>query len=139
MFVDNSASAHKSFKWALKDEPYHTFIFDNPVDALSALKVNDFAAVVVDEELLKMKSVTFLKSVKEISPDTVGIIMTEYIGSKTATQAIRNGYVMFFIKKPWEVEKLKQAVAMAVGHYQINVEIRQLYPDIKKTSAQFEK
>ena len=128
MFVDDSASAHESFKWALKDEPYNTFIFDSPVDALNALKATDFAAVVVDQELLKMESIEFLKTVKEISPDTVGIIMTEFIGSKTATKAIRNGYVMFFIKKPWEVEKLKQAVAMAVGHYQINVEIRKLYP-----------
>lgn len=128
MLVDDSACAHESFKWALKDEPYNTYIFDSPVDALKALKATDFAAVVVDQALLEMESVEFLKTVKELSPDTVGIIMTDFMGSKTATKAIRNGYVMLFIKKPWEVEKLKQAVALAVGHYQINVEIRKLYP-----------
>jgi len=128
MFVDDSASAHESFKWAFKDEPYNVLIFDSPFDALDVLKATDFAVILVDQALLKMESVEFLKTVKEISPDTVGIIMTEFIGSKTATKAIRNGYVMFFIKKPWEVEKLKQAVAMAVEHYQINVAIKKLYP-----------
>ena len=128
MLVDASASAHESFKWVLKDEPYNVFIFDSPVNALDALKATDFAAAVVDQALLKMESVEFLKTVKERSPDTVGIIMMDFIGSKTATKAIRNGYVMFFIKKPWEVAKLKQAVAMAVEHYQINLEIKRLYP-----------
>lgn len=127
MLVDDSASAHESFKWVFKDEPYNVFIFDSPVNALDALKATDFAAAMVDQALLKMESVEFLKTVKERSPDTVGIIMTDFIGSKTATKAIRNGYVMFFIKKPWEVEKLKQAMAIAVEHYQINVEIRKLY------------
>ena len=46
MFVDDSISVLESLRWIFMDEPYHVFAFDNPLEALNAIRAKDFAVVV---------------------------------------------------------------------------------------------
>ena len=48
--------------------------------------------------------------------------MTSDLDFDRALDALDNGLVYRFIKKPWNCLGLKQAVKMAVAHYEINTE-----------------
>jgi len=128
MLVDNSGSVLESFKWILKGEPYYLFAFDNPFDAMDILDKIKFAVVVAEQSLPEMDGLEFLKRVKAISPETAGIIMTAYLESAMAINAIRQGFVLFFLKKPWEAGKVIQAIELAAAHYDINAASRRLRP-----------
>jgi len=124
MFVDNAANLLEVLKWVFKDEPYDLLAFKNIAEALNKMKETEFPVVMVDQSMPEMYGVEFLKKVKEISPDTVGIIMTAYLDFDSAIDALDQGLVYRFINKPWDSKELKQAVKMAVAHYEIEVESR---------------
>jgi DNA-binding NtrC family response regulator len=120
MFVDNSMSVLKSLRWIFMDEPYHIFLFDSPLEALSAIDSKEFAVVVADQLMPEMAGIEFLEKVKQRSPDTAGIIMCGFVEPKTASKPINHQ----FIKKPLDNDEIKQAVAIALARYEINVASR---------------
>ena len=52
-----------------------------------------------------------------------------YLETDEAIEALRNGYVFQFIKKPFDKERVRKAVEVAADHYHINVETRKLLKD----------
>jgi len=120
MFVDDSISVLESLRWIFMDEPYHVFAFNSPLEALNALKTKEFAVVVADQSMPEMAGIEFLKKIKQKSPDTKGMIMYGFVEPETASNPINH----IFIKKPLEINEIKQAVAIALARYEINVENR---------------
>ncbi len=124
MFVDDSISVLESLKWIFMDEPYHIFLFDGPLKALSAIEAKEFAVVVADQSMPEMTGIEFLENVKQRSPDTVGMIMSGFVETETVSNAVNRGVVNRFIQKPLDINEIKQAVAIAIARYEINVESR---------------
>lgn len=124
MCVDDSFSALESIKWVFRDEPYHLFTFASPLDALNLMESQEFAVVMADQSMTEMDGIEFFKKAKQESPNTLGIIMTFHLDLEKAVKALDQGLVYRFIKKPWNCVGLKQAVKMAVAHYEINAETR---------------
>ena len=120
MFVDDSYSVLESIKWMLKDENYHSFTFDNPLDALDKIKEAEFAVVVAEQSMLEMDVIEFFKKVKQRSPHTVGIIMASSFELDTSLDALDDGLIYRFIKKPWDDFGLKKAVKMTITYYEMN-------------------
>lgn len=126
MIVDHAISTRESLRWIFKEEPYHLFAFDRPLDALSALEKTEFAVVITEQSMPGMEGIEFLKKVKAKSPYTLGIIMTGYIALDKGLDAIESDYVYQFVKKPIEGRRIKQAVEMAIAHYEIELEGQKL-------------
>ena len=122
MFVDNSTGVLESLKLLLQDEPYYVFSFDDPIEALSLIGVTEFAVIVADQSMQKMSGLEFMQRVKERSPDSVGIIMTDNRQLEKGTEASNRNYVYGFVKKPLDNGKIKHAVESAITHYDINIE-----------------
>ena len=120
MFVDDSLSVREALQWLFKDEPYYLFGFDNPLDALSVIKSLEWAVVVADRSLQNMDGLEFLQMVRAYSPNTVGIIMTDYNESPGASDALYPGCAYRFVKKPLDNNEIKQAVKEAIAQYEIN-------------------
>jgi len=124
MFVDDSTSVLKSLKWIFMDEPYHLFPFVSPLKALKAIDSKEFAVVVADQSMPEVAGIEFLKKVKQLSPDTVGMIMSGFVEPEIASNVMNRGVVNRFIEKPLDINEIKQAVAIAIARYKINVESR---------------
>ena len=124
MFVDDSISVLQSLRWIFMDEPYHFFPFVSPLKALKAIDSKEFAVVVADQSMSEMDGLKFLKKVKQLSPDTEGMIMSGFVETETVTNAINRGVVNRFIEKPLDINEIKQSVAIAIARYKINVESR---------------
>ena len=137
MFVDDSISVLKSLRWIFMDEPYHFFPFVSPLKALKAIDFKEFAVVIADQSMPEMTGMEFLKKVKQRSPDTVGIIMSGFVKPETASNAMNRGVVNGFIEKPLDIHEIKQAVALALTRYRINVESRRETMSILKPRDSF--
>jgi DNA-binding NtrC family response regulator len=124
MFVDDSISVLKSLRWIFMDEPYHIFLFDDSLKALKAIDSKEFAAVVVDQSMPEIDGLEFLRKVKRRSPDTVGMIMSGFVKPEAVSNAINHGVATQFIEKPLNINEIKQAVALALTRYKVNVESR---------------
>jgi DNA-binding NtrC family response regulator len=137
MFVDDSISVLESLKWIFMDQPYHIFLFDNPLKALKEIDSEEFAVVVADQSMPEMAGIEFLKKVKQRSPDTVGIIMSRFVEPEIASNVMNRGAVSRFIEKPLDINEIKQAVAIALARYEINVESRRESMSIFQPHTEF--
>jgi ATP-dependent Lon protease len=119
------------------DEPYHVFAFNSPHEALCAIEGKEFAVVVAEQNMTEMDGIEFLNKVKQRSPDTEGIIMYGFVKPKTASGAIANRNIYRFIKKPLDINEIKQAVAVVLVGYEINVENRRARMSIYQLGTEF--
>ena len=124
MFVDDSISVLESLRLIFMDEPYHIFAFNSPHEALCATEGKEFAVVVAEQSMTEMDGIEFLNKVKQRSPDTECIIMYGFVKPRTVSNAITRGDVYRFIKKPLDINEIKQAVAVVLVGYEINVDKR---------------
>lgn len=121
MFVDDSMSVLESLQWLFMDEPYYLFTFDNPLDALKVIRSLEWAVVVADGSVPKMGGLEFLKKVREDSPRTMGIIMTDDIEITKDLDATDSECVYRFVKKPLKKNEIIQAVKTAIAYYETKV------------------
>jgi len=113
------------------DGPYHIFLFDSPLKALSAIESKEFAVVVADQSMPEIRGIEFLKKAKQMSPDTEGIIMYGFVKPGTASDAICCGDVYRFIKKPLDNDELDnrwtyqyQGVRQQIDHILLSYSIK---------------
>jgi response regulator RpfG family c-di-GMP phosphodiesterase len=78
-----------------------------------------FAVVVSDFRMPGTDGVTLLGHVRELSPDTVRIILTGNGDLETAIAAVNRGQIFRFLEKPCTPDVLRTAVAAAADQYRL--------------------
>jgi response regulator RpfG family c-di-GMP phosphodiesterase len=78
-----------------------------------------YAVVVSDLKMPGMDGIQFLKKVREVSPDTVRIMLTGFADVDNAMAAVNEGHVFRFLTKPCEIETLARALAEAIKQYRL--------------------
>ncbi|MFH2219333.1 MAG: HD domain-containing phosphohydrolase [Pseudomonadota bacterium] len=127
VFVDDEVSVLKSLKRLVMDEPYEILLFNSPANALQSIENIPPAVVISDQCMPEMTGTNFLKKVREVSPETVRIILTGYADKEAAMDAINLGGVFRFATKPWDDDDLKLTIKQAVEHYQLVSENKRLF------------
>ncbi len=82
-------------------------------------KANNYAVVISDLKMPVMDGIQFLSRVKEVSPDTVRIMLTGFAELDTAIEAINSGNVFRFLTKPCSTETLASAIEAAIKQYKL--------------------
>ena len=126
IFVDDKTSVLEYLAILFKDEPYEILNFSSPSKALRHVKKTGPAVIISDQCMPEMEGTTFLQKVKEMSPDTVRILMTAFVDTDAAIAAINQGNVFHFISKPFDVQELKLTVKNAIEHYHLMTENKRL-------------
>jgi CheY-like chemotaxis protein len=79
-----------------------------------------FAVVVCDMGMAGLDGIEVLRRIKEMSPDTVRVMLTGMPDQKTAMDAINLGNVFRFFSKPCPANELAEGLRAAVDHYHLN-------------------
>ncbi len=93
---------------------YHVFTTTNPNQALDFIKRHKINVIISDQRMPIMLGVDLLRQAREISPNTVRILLTGYSDLASIIGSINDGEVYRFISKPWNNKELQQTVAEAV-------------------------
>jgi putative nucleotidyltransferase with HDIG domain len=86
-------------------------------DALEKLGKNDVSVFVSDNLMPGMKGVEVLGLAKDLSPDTVRIMLTGRADVEVALDAINRGEVFRFITKPWDDDEMRETVLHSVDRH----------------------
>lgn len=78
-----------------------------------------FALVISDMRMPKMDGVQFLSRVKELSPETIRMVLTGHADMQSAIDAVNQGSVFRFLTKPCEKETLAKAITTGFVQYQL--------------------
>ncbi len=85
-----------------------------------------FAVVVADLRMPGMEGIQFLTRVKELSPDTVRIMLTGHADLQTAIDAVNAGNIFRFLTKPCPVEMVASAVESGLNQHRLVTAEREL-------------
>lgn len=119
LFVDDEENILNSLRRVFADSSLNMRFIGNPLVALDICRNEPVALVVSDNLMPEMQGVEFLSRLKEVSPDTVKILMTAHADLGTALLAINSGEVYRFILKPWQEGELLRAVSEGIARYRV--------------------
>ncbi len=119
LFVDDEESVLKSVDRLFIDYDVRILKAANADEAINIICKEEIAVIVSDHCMPGMKGIELLSKVKELSPDTLSILMTAHTDLGVAVDAINNGEAFRFIIKPWDNVNLVTTVREAVKKYQL--------------------
>jgi len=113
LIADDEIGVRESLAEVLRDEGYIVTAVPDGAAALEALEESDFAVVIVDLRMPGADGLEVLRRVREVSPQTVVIVMTAHASVESAVEALRNG-AADYVLKPVLFEEMLVKVARAV-------------------------
>jgi DNA-binding NtrC family response regulator len=94
---------------------YQVFTATSGEQALGILKQCHVHVVVSDQRMPEMTGVEFLRRAKEISPNTVRILLTGFSDLSAIIDSVNDGEVYRFLNKPWGNQEIQAVVADALA------------------------
>ena len=111
LFVDDEPAVLQGYVRLLRNE----FKIDTTVTGKGALialeTTGPYAAVVSDMRMPEMTGVEVLRKVKELSPDTVRIMLSGHADLEAAIAAVNEGSIFRFLTKPCDKETLGKTLS----------------------------
>lgn len=136
LFVDDEKNILSALSRVFRKEGYGIMLAESGECGLDLLRHNSVAVVVSDQRMPGMGGVEFLKRAREVSPDSVRMMLTGQADMADITGAINEGGVYRYITKPWDDEELKHIVKAAVERYSLLAENRRLQEATMKHNAE---
>lgn len=104
-------------------------------EGLALLEHNDIAVIISDQRMPEMTGVEFLQQVKQRYPNTVRIILSGFADIKSVIDAVNHGAIYRFLSKPCDNTLLRENVAEAFHHYELERENQHLTQELKDATV----
>ncbi len=119
LFVDDEPNILQAIKRAIRKD-FDVFIAVGPEAGLKAVSEEPtFALIVSDMRMPGMSGVDFLAAAKQLSPQSVRVMLTGNSDQKTAMDAVNDGEVFRFLTKPCDIGQLRTVVSQGLRHHQL--------------------
>ncbi len=117
LLLDDDAELLDGFRRRIGTR-HHLCTFTEPAKALEAVRRRGpFPVIVSDMRMPQMDGLTFLRQVRRLFPETVCIILTGAAEQGPAVQAVNDGYIFRFLKKPCSQGDLLGSIEAAIREY----------------------
>src|SRR5574341_261975 len=113
LVVDDEASVCEAVKAILETEGIDVVTFTSSVDAVEDVKKNGYDLIISDLKMPGMDGLQFYDRVKDLSPDSVFIIITAFGTIPSAVDAIKKG-VYDYIPKPFTPDEVRIPIRRAL-------------------------
>jgi DNA-binding NtrC family response regulator len=113
MIIDDEKIVGDMAKLSLEQEGYAVETFLNGESALERLKEKSFAVVITDLKMKGIDGLEVLRTVKQLYPKTVVIMITAFANLDVAIEALRDDVHDFF-PKPVKIKELKASILRAL-------------------------
>ncbi len=139
LFVDDEVNVLYAYKRNLR-RYFDVSTASNAIEAIEIIKKEaPFASIISDFRMPEMDGIEFLHKVKEISPDTVRIMLTGFADLQIVIDAINEGNIFRFLTKPIQTDKLISSLNDALELHRIvtaekelNRKLTEAYSTIKQ-------
>ncbi|MDD2672205.1 MAG: sigma-54 dependent transcriptional regulator [Syntrophales bacterium] len=113
LIVDDDKGIREFLEIMLTGEGYEVFCAAGAKEALDCCRKRQIDLMLTDLKMPGMDGIGLIKEVREISPETITILITAYASGETALAAMKEG-VYDYVEKSFEIEELKEIVRDAL-------------------------
>jgi two-component system, NtrC family, response regulator PilR len=114
LVVDDDQGMREFLEIMLTQEGYSVFSAGDAGKALSRCRKETFDLIITDLKMPKMDGIGFLREVKDLSPETMVILITAYASGETAVTAMHEG-AYDYIEKDFAIDDLKKIIRDALA------------------------
>jgi len=113
LVVDDEQSLRDFLAILLKKAGHEVVTAENGSDALKAVQAEIFDLVITDIRMPGLDGIGLLRMIKDISADTIVIMITAFATAETAVEAMKLG-AYDYITKPFKVDEIKLVIQKAL-------------------------
>jgi two-component system response regulator PilR (NtrC family) len=113
LLVDDEPDIIEILEMVLREEDMDVYTSRSAREALDVLRDRTVDVVVSDIRMPDLTGVELLRQAKQLSPETVFVMMTAFASTETAIEALQHG-AFDYLTKPFRMEELKKIVAQAL-------------------------
>ena len=132
LVVEDELSMRELLDIMLTGEGYTVACAENGTKAISMLKKQYFDLVLCDIRLGDISGLDVLRESKQVHPDTVVIVISAYVSTETAVEAMNSG-AYDYVPKPFDNDELRATIAKAIDLKTLDHEKAFLNKEIKKS------
>lgn len=133
LFVDDEINILNSIKRSVIYENYEFIVATNGKKAIDIIKNDDISVIVADMKMPEMNGFDLLKKVKEISPDTIRIVLSGYNQLPQILATVNSIGVFKYIAKPWDNEaEFLPAIQEAIEYYNMKLENKKIKQQLQE-------
>lgn len=130
LVVDDERSMRDFLSIMLKKAGYDVTTAVDGEEADKILHKDIFDLVITDLKMPKVDGLQVLKTVKELSPDTVVIVITAFASTETTVEAMKEG-AYDYITKPFQNDEMKIRIRKALEKRRLSAENVLLKKELK--------
>jgi DNA-binding NtrC family response regulator len=101
LIVEDDALVATSLARMLRLEKFDVSICPDPNTALALCSKRQFDLIITDQMMPVMKGTEFAVLAKVKQPNAHTLLISGYINSDKANEALKSGHIQKFISKPW--------------------------------------
>lgn len=120
LYVDDERDNLIVFEAAFEDS-FNVQTANSGRKALELLEQRPFPVVVADQRMPVMTGSELFEIMRGKYPHTKRVMLTGYADSKAMLDAINQGQVYYFVKKPWERHMVQSVLVRAIEAYDLSV------------------
>ena len=120
LIIDDDEGTRNLFSTVLSDAGYLVEAVGKGKDAIKLCKEGPFDIALIDIELPDIKGIELLKTLRELQPKMVNIIVTGHPSIENAVKSVNekaDGYLLKPVKIPEMLEMIKKVLAEKANEY----------------------
>ena len=130
LVVDDEQSMREFLEIFFRREGFDVVTTGDVDGALVAIESDDFDVVISDVKMRGRTGLDLLQAVKDVSPETVVIMITAFATTETAIAAMKQG-AYDYVTKPFKVDELRLVVEKALEKKLLTLENRRLRTELR--------
>jgi diguanylate cyclase (GGDEF)-like protein/PAS domain S-box-containing protein len=131
LLVDDEPNILSALRRVLRGAGYQIVTAGSGTEGLEALARQYVDVIVSDQRMPNMTGVDFLRTVKQLYPETVRIVLSGFTELQTVTSAVNEGAIYKFLTKPWDDAQLREHIAEAFAYKEMADENRRLGLEVR--------
>ncbi len=130
LVVDDERSMQEFLEICFRRDGYDVATAGTVDEALAQLDADDFDVVISDLQMPDRTGLDLLHAVREVSPETVVILVTAFATTETAIAAMKEG-AYDYVTKPFQVDEIRLVVEKALEKKLLSRENRRLRSELQ--------
>jgi two-component system response regulator PilR (NtrC family) len=121
LIVDDERSMRDVLSIMLKRAGYGVTVAADGEEAIEQIGKEIFDLVITDLKMPKLGGMEVLKAVKEVSPETVVLMITAFASTESAVEAMKRG-AYDYLTKPFQVDEVQLIIRNALERRRLSTE-----------------
>lgn len=125
-FIDDEPRILRSLKMHFR-QSHDVFTTTDSTELMEYVSAYDVQVVISDQRMPDKQGTEVLRDIKEVSPNTIRILLTGYADLNAVIESVNEGEIYRYITKPWQNDELKKIVNKAT---EIAQQTQDIFPTV---------